>query len=570
MNSKRRLVPGILGLLLLSIILVGAREDRTLNIDQLRALQQYIKDSWTTLRRSPEKLLDAAADPKLGTKDRWPVYISRQENRSKIANRLSKQMGARDFAKIELRHLPTDIEKISEHGLLYLPNPYVVPGGRFNEMYGWDSYFIQLGLLRDGELRLAKDLVDNFLYEIQQYGRILNANRTYYLSRSQPPFLTEMILGVYHQTRNRSYLARTLSVIDTYYRFWTEPPHLTAETGLSRYFDFGHGPAPEVLADERDTNGRTHYDRVQAYYHEHETTDYDLSLFYDRQKDRLTDLFYVGDRSMRESGFDPSNRFGPFGIDIIHYNPVCLNTLLYQMETEAAEICRILGQQKAAAVWTRHAEARRERIDQYLWDETAGLYFDYSFRSRQRRSYPFATTFYPLWAGIATQEQARRIVANLPLLERPGGVMTSTQTTGNQWDAPFGWAPLQILAVKGLRRYGYQTQANRIAVNFLSMVLKEFIEHNVVVEKYDVIRRESEVSAVLRYGYSSNEIGFGWTNAAFTELYAELPRAEQEKVRWLSGVPLPDWCFRNLLLVTGCQHLFFKALAPDFELRRNY
>jgi alpha,alpha-trehalase len=97
------------------------------------------------------------------------------------------------------------------------------------------------------------------------------------------------------------------------------------------------------------------------------------------------------------------------------------------------------------------------------------------------------------------------------------------------------------LAVKGLRRYGYQTQANRIAVNFLSMVLKEFIEHNVVVEKYDVIRRESEVSAVLRYGYSSNEIGFGWTNAAFTELYAELPRAEQEKVRWLSGVPLPDF-----------------------------
>jgi alpha,alpha-trehalase len=529
-----------LGLLLLSIFLVGARSDRTLSIDQLQALQQYIKDSWTTLRRSPEKLLDAAADPKLGTKDRWPVYISRQENRSKIANRLSRQMGERDFAKIELRQLPTDLEKISGHGLLYLPNPYVVPGGRFNEMYGWDSYFIELGLLRDGELRLAKDMVDNFLYEIQQYGRILNANRTYYLSRSQPPFLTEMILEVYRQTRNRSWLAGTLSVIDTYYRFWTEPPHLTAETRLSRYFDFGHGPAPEVLAAERDATGRTHYDRAQAYYREHETTDYDLSLFYDRQKDRLTDLFYVGDRSVRESGFDPSNRFGAFSVDIIHYNPVCLNTLLYQMETEAAEICHMLGEQKAAAAWTRRSESRRERIDQYLWDKTAGLYFDYNFRSRQRRSYPFATTFYPLWAGIATQEQARRIVANLALLERAGGVMTSSHITGNQWDAPFGWAPLQIFAVKGLRRYGYQMQANRIAVNFLSMVLKEFIEHNVVVEKYDVVRRESEVSAGLRFGYSSNEIGFGWTNAAFTELYAELPPAEQEKVRRLSGVPLPD------------------------------
>src|SRR5262249_44808880 len=138
-----------------------------------------------------------------------------------------------------LRPLPANPGLIHEHGLLYLPRPYVVPGGRFNEMYGWDSYFIQMGLLRDGELDLAKDMADNFLYEIREYGKILNANRTYYLTRSQPPFLTEMLLGVYRRTLDRKWLEAALPAIDKYYRYWTSPPHLTPQTGLSRYFDLG-------------------------------------------------------------------------------------------------------------------------------------------------------------------------------------------------------------------------------------------------------------------------------------------------------------------------------------------
>jgi alpha,alpha-trehalase len=537
MNTRRWFPLGFLSLLLLFLTAAPTRESSVASREQLRAIQEYIQKSWATLQRSHTTLLDAAADPKLGKMKRWPVYVSRQENVETIASELKREMGQRDFAKIELRQLPDPIEGISEHGLLYVPHPHIVPGGRFNEMYGWDSYFIQVGLLRDGKLQLAKDLVDNFLYEIQNYGHILNANRTYYLTRSQPPFLTEMILGVYRQTRDQSWLARTLPMIDRYYRFWTEQPHLT-ETGLSRYYDLGHGPAPEVLSGERDAQGRTHYDRVRQYYREHRVTDYDPNLYYDRQSDRLTDLFYVADRSMRESGFDPSNRFGPFSADIIHYNPVCLNTLLYQMEKDAAEICRALGKEAQAAVWRRRFEVRREKINHFLWDRTEGFYLDYNLLNRTRRKYPFATTFYPLWAGIATKEDARQVVAHMALLERPGGLLTSNHTTGNQWDAPFGWAPLQMLAVKGLRRYGYQAEANRITVNFLSLVLKEFIEHNVIIEKYDVLRRESDVSAEIRYGYSSNEIGFGWTNAAFVELYVELPSSEQQKVLRLSGVPL--------------------------------
>ena len=506
--------------------------------EQLRAIQKYIKDSWHTLTRSNAQLAAAAPDPKFSAMagSRWPVYLSRREDLKRIEQNLRAQLPAADFAKIELRQLPDNVSEIREHGLLYLPYPYVVPGGRFNEMYGWDSYFTEVGLVRDGELELAKNMVDNFLYQIEHYGKILNANRTYYLSRSQPPFLTQMILDVNQKQPNRVWLRSTLPAIEKYYRFWTEEPHLTKETGLSRYYDFGEGPAPEVLSGERDSQGRDHYDLVKEYFRTHEITDYDLSQYYNKEQDQLTELFYKGDRSMRESGFDPSNRFGPFSIDIIHYDPVCLNSLLYLMETDTAKILTMLGQTRTARIWTNRAAVRRQKINRLMWDEKDGLYYDYNFVEGKVRRYPFVTTFYPLWVGVADRKQAARIVRNLHLFERPGGLLTSTYVSGSQWDAPFGWAPTEMIAIEGLRRYGYAKEADRITANFLSTILKEFIQHNTIVEKYDVERRESEVSEGLKFGYKSNEIGFGWTNAAFTELYYRLPAKERGKVLQLDGV----------------------------------
>src|SRR5205814_1743834 len=243
------------------------------------------------------------------------VYVARGDDFRAVEKVLRGEMQPIDFQKIEIQQLPEDLRFLPAQGLLYLPKPYVVPGGRFNEMYGWDSYFIQVGLLADGEVELARDMVDNFLYEIEHYGTILNANRTYYLTRSQPPFLTEMILGVFERTGDREWLRRTLPAIEKYHRFWTSGPHLIPVTHLSRYWDFGEGPAPEVLSDEKDAQGRTHYDRIREYYRDHPDAakgDYDLDRYYDGRNDRLTDLFYKGDRSMRESGFDPSNRFGLF------------------------------------------------------------------------------------------------------------------------------------------------------------------------------------------------------------------------------------------------------------------
>ena len=509
--------------------------------EQLRSIQRYIKDSWHTLTRSKAQLAIAAVDPKFkpSASGKWPVYVSSKEDVKAIEKQLGTQMSATELAKIELRQLPPTPAEIKEPGLLYLPHPYVVPGGRFNEMYGWDSYFIQVGLLRDGEITLAKKMVDNFLYQIEHYGKVLNANRTYYLTRSQPPFLTQMILGVFRKTGDRRWLRNTIPAIEKYYRFWTTEPHQSAQTGLSRYYDFGEGPAPEVISDERDDKGRTHYDRVKEYYRTHEVTDYDLKQYYNAQADELTDLFYKGDRSMRESGFDPSNRFGPFSVDIIHYNPVCLNSLLYLMESETAEILRLAGRAREATVWVRRAADRRRKINQLMWDEKDGLYYDYNFEQKKVRRYPFVTTFYPLWAGIADRRQAARVVANLDRFERPGGLQTSSTTTGSQWDAPFGWAPMQMIAVQGLRRYGYRTEADRITVNFLSMILKEFIEHNTIVEKYDVTRRSSELGEGIKFGYSANQIGFGWTNAAFSELYAGLPVRTKRSVLELGGLAAP-------------------------------
>jgi alpha,alpha-trehalase len=513
-------------LALLGLVLAGAPRSDAQELpspERIQEVRRYIKQAWTTLTRSARDLPAAAPDPKLKShRGAWPVYLSPREDRKRVEAELARQLDAAGRRQIELRTLPADRSAIREHGLLYLPKPYVVPGGRFNEMYGWDSYFILVGLLRDGELARAKDMTENFLYEVEHYGTVLNANRTYYLSRSQPPFLARMILGVFEKTQDRAWLRGTLPAIEKHYAFWTSPPHLVPETGLSRYFDLGSGPAPEVLADEVDERGLTHYDRVREYYRTHEVSDYDLALYYDKARDALTELFYKGDRSMRESGFDPSNRFGPFSVDIVHHVPVCLNVLLYQMEADAASIYRTLGDAAAAGKWTKRADERRERIDRYLWDPDAGLYFDYDFRTGRRRHYEFATTFYPLWAGIASKEQSARVVKSLPRFEAPGGLLTSTQTTGNQWDAPFGWAPLQLLAVEGLRRSGHAEDADRIARKFVALVAKEFAEHGTIVEKYDVERRESDVSAGIRFGYAENQVGFGWTNAAFLELLADL------------------------------------------------
>ncbi|MHC5614379.1 MAG: trehalase family glycosidase [Nostoc sp.] len=494
----------------------------TFTTAQIDTVRSHIKKTWKTLTRSHEHLLQSAKDTKLDheTETPWLVYISPQEDCPNVQTILERSLSPKDMQRIEIRTLPSEVEAIKEHGLLYLPGPYVVPGGRFNEMYGWDSYFILLGLLRDEEWELAQSQVDQLLYQVQHYGTILNSNRTYMLSRSQPPVLSMMVLALFQHTQDEEWLKSAVPLLEQFYYYWVVPPHLNAATGLSRFYALGEGAAPEVLFSERDEEGKSHYDRVKEYYQTFEVKDYDVNLYYDRENDELTNLFYKGDRTMRESGFDITNRFGPFSADILHYAPVCLNSLLYQMEQDLAQINQILGKEELEQQWRERADIRRDRIDQYLWDEEQGIYLDYNFQSGERRRYEFATTFYPLWLGIASPAQAQRVAENLSLFEAPGGIFTSTRVTGNQWDAPFGWAPLTLIAVLGLHRYGYHPEGDRIANKFLAMVIKEFGRHNTIVEKYDVERCSANVSDDISFGYSSNEIGFGWTNGVVLELLA--------------------------------------------------
>lgn len=495
------------------------------------SIKDYVERGWKVLERSSKHLVDAATDPKLGLLERYPVFVSLDEPLEELRQSLAEALGTKEMSRIELKVLPRDIKVnpqlkggIKAHGLLYLPNPYIVPGGRFNEMYGWDSYFINLGLLASGRFKEAKAMVDNHLYQVRHYGRVLNANRTYYLTRSQPPFLASMVADIWRREKNRQWLESALPELEETYSFWTNEPHLTPETGLSRYYDLGSGPADEVIASERDEQGLTHYDRIREEFlrlgelpvaSRNAELGYPLELYFDLEAKELTPLFYAGDRAMRESGYDPSDRFGRFNVDVTFFNPVDLNSLLYVYELQMGRIYSALKTDAEAKLWRERASFRAGLMQRYLWQEESGLFLDYNLRDKHLRYYPFATTFFPLFAGWASPEEARRVHANLSLFERPGGLVTSLKASGNQWDAPFGWAPLQLVAVEGLKNYGYDKSARRLAQAFVAMVEKEYERTGTIVEKYDVEKCSVEVSKDIAFGYSSNEIGFGWTNGVY-------------------------------------------------------
>jgi alpha,alpha-trehalase len=237
----------------------------------------------------------------------------------------------------------------------------------------------------------------------------------------------------------------------------------------------------------------------------------------------LTADFYKGDRSMRESGFDVTFRFGPFGAETHHYVPVCLNSLLYKTEKDLEQMSTLLGRPEEARKWKARAADRQQRMVKYFWNDRAGLFFDYNFVTHKRSDYQYATTFYPLWAGLASKAQAQAVVSNLKLFEQPGGLAMSRIETQAQWDFPYGWAPMHLLAVEGMRRYGYAAEADRVAGKFLSTVLDNFKREHNIREKYNMLTRSSETNILA--GYAQNVTGFGWTNAVFLELWHAAPGA---------------------------------------------
>ena len=496
------------------------------------AIRQYISNGWSTLSRSMSEC-KSVADIKVET---TPVLYLPAGMPTPVA-----VAAMHDACHVDIRHLPRVIHHIGEirpaelpvEGLLYLPNKYVVPGGRFNEMYGWDSYFILLGLVHDGKMDLARGMVENFFFEIEHYGAILNANRTYFFTRSQPPFLSSMIREVYEHpgtTPNQKWLASAYAFAKRDYALWTSKEHQAGTTGLARYYDLAAGPVPEMADDS------TYYLDVIRWLlaHPSQHPEYLVPDSGDLTKTscdiatskvctqavvdghRLSAAYYRSDRAMRESGFDTSFRFGPFSGSTANYAPACLNSLLFKYEQDMAHFAAILGRKGEAAQWTKRAEARRAAIDKYLWNAKVGLYFDYDFTSNTPSTYHFVSTFYPLWAGAATPAQARAVESHLNLFEQQGGLAVSDFQSGVQWDAPFGWAPTTWIAVDGLNRAGFHQDAKRIAQKFDATVLENFLRDGTIREKYNVESGSANVKVAA--GYKSNVVGFGWTNGVYLKL----------------------------------------------------
>ncbi len=515
----------------------------------------YIHAAWDTLTRSMtdcHSLVDikVTADPILYL----PAGMTAPANVAALTEK----------CHVKVERLPRHIEKLGDvdpkelpdAGLLYLPEPYVVPGGRFNEMYGWDSFFILLGLEADHHEALAKGMVDNFLFEIENYGSVLNANRTYYLTRSQPPFLTAMIREVYENPASfaptpagraeaREWLERAYTLAEKDHSTWERPEHLAGTTGLGRYYDYGHGPVPEMADDSTYypdvirwleahphtggdsflVKGSEHPDKAEALRLKQTSCDVDASRVCMRawaDGYRLSRDFYLGDRAMRESGFDPTNRFGPFSGETHHFAPVCLNSLLYRYERDLEHFAHLLGNAKDAAKWDKSALARSAAIHRYLWRAKDGVFADWDFMRARTNTYEYISSLYPLWAGVATREEAKQVVAKLSVFERPGGLSMSNTNTGLQWDEPFGWAPTNWIGVAGLESSGFHDDAVRIAHKFDATIDQGFATDGTIREKYNVVSSNAEVHVAT--GYKHNEIGFGWTNSVYLKMKGIMER----------------------------------------------
>ena len=397
--------------------------------------------------------------------------------------------------------------------LLPLPNAYIVPGDRFDEVYYWDSYFIMLGLEQDGQHDLALAEIDNFAALIDRYGHIPNGNRSYYLSRSQPPFFAAMVALIADHDGDQVYV-RYLPELEKEYAYWmTGADTLKPGQAAHHVVRLADGTLLNRYWDERDVP------RDESYRE-------DVQTAHDTPQRRSDDLW----RNLRagaESGWDYSSRWFADGktlatIDVTSLVPADLNALMFNLERTLATAHRARGDAKLADLYQHRADARADAIRRVLWDDTLNAFGDYDFMHRTLTHRLSAATVYPLYFGVATREQARSVADTIEQrLLRLGGLATTTVRSGQQWDQPNGWAPLQYLAVIGLRRYGRDTLAQTIATRWIDNNVRFYRRTGKLVEKYD-LDSDNPASG----GEYALQEGFGWTNGVLTALLALYPNAD--------------------------------------------
>ena len=389
--------------------------------------------------------------------------------------------------------------------LVPLPHPYLVPGGRFREVYYWDSYFTMLGLAEANKTQLLRDITDNFAYLLGRFGFVPNGNRTYYLTRSQPPFFASMV-QLLARDRGNAELLRYRPALEAEYRYWmlgsaTLKPGTAAHravrlpTGalLNRYWDESSQPREESFAEDVAAAKKSKQPAAQFYRHV---------------------------RAAAASGWDFSSRwFGAGGglgsIQTTDLVPVDLNCLLYNLEITLAEAARVAGQPAQARGYAAKAAQRKTALLALSWDAQAGWFQDYNWRTRQRSRVRSLAGVFPLAFGLATPTQAARVGAGLQAsFLKPGGLVTTLSRTGQQWDAPNGWAPLQYLAIEGLARYQQQPLADTIAHRWVRLNRRVFAQTGKLLEKYDVL----DPSRPAGGGEYPLQDGFGWTNGVLLRL----------------------------------------------------
>lgn len=392
----------------------------------------------------------------------------------------------------------TDAEKWDS--LLPLPEPYVVPGGRFREIYYWDSYFTMLGLAESNHWDKVSDMVANFAYEIDSWGHIPNGNRTYYLSRSQPPFFAFMVeLLAQHDGNDalKKYLPQMLKE----YSYWMEGVEtlqpgqqnkrvvkLDDGTILNRYWDERDSPRPESWVE-------------------------DIATAKSNPNRPATEI-YRDLRSAAASGWDFSSRWmdNPNQLGTLRTTsivPVDLNALMYKMEKMISLASKATGDDAKAAQYDGFANARQKGIEKYLWNDKEGWYADYDLKSHKVRNQLTAAALFPLYVNAAAKDRASKVAtATQAHLLQPGGLATTSVKSGQQWDAPNGWAPLQWVAASGLQNYGQDTVAMDVTWRFLTNVQHTYDREKKLVEKYDV----STTGTGGGGGEYPLQDGFGWTN----------------------------------------------------------
>ena len=400
--------------------------------------------------------------------------------------------------------------------LLPLPAPYVVPGGRFREVYYWDSYFTMLGLVESGRTDLVRNMLDNFARLIETVGHIPNGNRSYYLGRSQPPFFAAMV-GLYARATDTTAAMRYLGAMEKEHGFWMDGAtrlspgeayrrvvRLRDGTTLNRYWDDIPEPRPESYKEDYTLGSSLPPERREA--------------------------FYRNVRASAESGWDFSSRWmrNPSDLRTLEtatLAPVDLNSLLYHAERTVAAFRRFrddTGDREVAARFGAMADVRRDALRAHFFDSAEGFYFDVRWPDGERvTDRPTLAAASPLYFQVATEEQGRRVAARLERdFLKGGGFVTTLTASGQQWDAPNGWPPLQWLAMEGARRYGRADLADVARDRWVTLNRRTFAATGKMTEKYDVLDANRPAGG----GEYATQDGFGWSNGVALALSAQAAR----------------------------------------------